>query len=319
MEGDSKEAKESHEPSPQVGLNIGKLVYSSTNGRTIRIALNKGSILVKGNKNHLFVKVNLGTIKIIGNDNLINITQGKPPELEGLRNKLSKFDPEKVSQIQKVPPHMSRNPDIGRPNTDSDDEAEEQEGRNNTHIRFVVTTTRIPIPTSVEQWPQEQTYQVPQPGTATSSGLLARVYPIDTTPDFPSLSPILDQEDIMIKEGTAIRLQNGKLAAIIKIPMTGRRTTSECCICNSDPKNLKSVTTLNCNHEFCTKCVIPWVRNKGTCPLCRGEIKEMIQYTIPVRPPAEQPAEPIPDKHTEADFAEEDSSGTEGGEHAEVD
>lgn len=46
----------------------------------------------------------------------------------------------------------------------------------------------------------------------------------------------------------------------------------ECGICIERFKQNESVTTLkNCKHEFHKQCVSQWIKDKGTCPLCRGK------------------------------------------------
>lgn len=46
-----------------------------------------------------------------------------------------------------------------------------------------------------------------------------------------------------------------------------------CAICLHKMKNPKKV---DCNHEFCIKCIAPWLMDKRTCPLCRCEITTLL-------------------------------------------
>jgi len=51
---------------------------------------------------------------------------------------------------------------------------------------------------------------------------------------------------------------------------------TECCICYEDIKN-EEITTTNCEHFFCEKCLLDWIKktkSEITCPLCRSEITE---------------------------------------------
>lgn len=29
---------------------------------------------------------------------------------------------------------------------------------------------------------------------------------------------------------------------------------------------------MSCSHTFCNKCILPWITNKQTCPVCRAEV-----------------------------------------------
>lgn len=49
----------------------------------------------------------------------------------------------------------------------------------------------------------------------------------------------------------------------------------ECAICSSVFLINEPVTTLPCNHDFHTLCLIPWLRQKPTCPLCRYVLKPL--------------------------------------------
>lgn len=46
---------------------------------------------------------------------------------------------------------------------------------------------------------------------------------------------------------------------------------TDCNICFSELDN--PVLEPNCNNIFCTKCLLTWLKNKDTCPLCRKQIK----------------------------------------------
>ena len=40
-----------------------------------------------------------------------------------------------------------------------------------------------------------------------------------------------------------------------------------CCICMGEA-NLDSITT-QCNHLYCKNCLIEWLKNNDTCPICK--------------------------------------------------
>lgn len=44
----------------------------------------------------------------------------------------------------------------------------------------------------------------------------------------------------------------------------------ECPICLNE---LKTKYTTLCKHEFHLQCLVDWLRNSQTCPICRTEIK----------------------------------------------
>ena len=47
----------------------------------------------------------------------------------------------------------------------------------------------------------------------------------------------------------------------------------DCSICFEDCK--KKGCELECGHRFHTKCIFTWLSKNDTCPLCRGEVKEL--------------------------------------------
>ena len=63
---------------------------------------------------------------------------------------------------------------------------------------------------------------------------------------------------------------------------------SDCCsIClesfDSKPKNRNKIF-LECGHEFCFTCIIPQLKQKNSCPLCRSTIDAKgVGETIPIK------------------------------------
>ena len=45
-----------------------------------------------------------------------------------------------------------------------------------------------------------------------------------------------------------------------------------CAICLEEIKKREKISTLNCNHQFHEKCLLPWLEEHETCPLDRGKI-----------------------------------------------
>lgn len=51
--------------------------------------------------------------------------------------------------------------------------------------------------------------------------------------------------------------------------ITREFSSDECCICHDC---LIEYISLDCNHCFHLHCLLKWLRNNGTCPICRSEI-----------------------------------------------
>lgn len=47
-------------------------------------------------------------------------------------------------------------------------------------------------------------------------------------------------------------------------------TDLECCICLE--KGKENFVALKCNHSFHKNCILEWIKEKQTCPMCRIEI-----------------------------------------------
>jgi hypothetical protein len=62
-----------------------------------------------------------------------------------------------------------------------------------------------------------------------------------------------------------------KLAEIPKIDITAELTTTQCSICFDEFILAEpDVRKLPCSHLFHEKCIFPWLRTSGTCPVCRA-------------------------------------------------
>lgn len=66
-----------------------------------------------------------------------------------------------------------------------------------------------------------------------------------------------------------------KLAEIPKIIITAEHTTTQCSICFDEFKLAEiDVRKLPCSHLFHEKCIFPWLRTSGTCPVCRASLNQ---------------------------------------------
>lgn len=65
----------------------------------------------------------------------------------------------------------------------------------------------------------------------------------------------------------------------------GAASSSDCSSClEAIESDSEFKTTLECGHNFHTKCIVPWVIENPTCPMCRGsaltsKIKIKLQFT----------------------------------------
>ena len=46
----------------------------------------------------------------------------------------------------------------------------------------------------------------------------------------------------------------------------------KCCICLSDIKETKNYCITECIHEFHTSCLLKWLLNNESCPICRANL-----------------------------------------------
>jgi len=57
-----------------------------------------------------------------------------------------------------------------------------------------------------------------------------------------------------------------------------------CSICLEENIEEEELSTTNCSHSFCNKCLEDWLNNgKYSCPLCRNEMKSFITNNIQTR------------------------------------
>lgn len=47
-----------------------------------------------------------------------------------------------------------------------------------------------------------------------------------------------------------------------------------CAVCLDDFRPREMVTLTPCNHMFHENCIVPWVKSRGQCPVCRFVISE---------------------------------------------
>lgn len=70
-------------------------------------------------------------------------------------------------------------------------------------------------------------------------------------------------------------MSQARLSEIPKIVVTQEQTNNnvQCSVCFDEFKmNESDIRKLPCNHLFHEKCIFPWLRINGTCPVCRASL-----------------------------------------------
>lgn len=66
----------------------------------------------------------------------------------------------------------------------------------------------------------------------------------------------------------------------IKKSTCKRVEKEDCPICLNDFEDDEEVCFLDCTHKFHHNCIVQWVREKNTCPLCRRKLYEKHDHSI---------------------------------------
>lgn len=53
---------------------------------------------------------------------------------------------------------------------------------------------------------------------------------------------------------------------------TGALLTKDCAVCKDDFEVAQETIELPCKHSFHNECILPWLTQSGTCPVCRYEL-----------------------------------------------
>lgn len=56
-----------------------------------------------------------------------------------------------------------------------------------------------------------------------------------------------------------------------KIPYKGEMEQPNCSICLNDYEMDEQIMACPCNHNFHNECLMSWLKNKSTCPVCRKQ------------------------------------------------
>lgn len=94
------------------------------------------------------------------------------------------------------------------------------------------------------------------------------------------MGEILDLAKMLIDRGANLDLANRigitcrSLAVYHKLIEDTEQSLFECAVC-LDEQSVSVRYTSKCNHEFCIKCIITWLKQNHTCPLCRTVIREV--------------------------------------------
>ncbi|KAF3920603.1 hypothetical protein ABW21_db0202338 [Orbilia brochopaga] len=116
------------------------------------------------------------------------------------------------------------------------------------------------------------------PATAESSNQASRRSQIQRPPPVNPLNPLKrqlsDNMEALIAQAKASKASEGSTAAkaaqmeTIYEKLERELTCSICCELFKDP-----VTLLDCLHNFCGSCAVPWAKKNDSCPSCRGHIR----------------------------------------------
>lgn len=87
-----------------------------------------------------------------------------------------------------------------------------------------------------------------------------------------------DLDDLMttfLQSPRAPPVSQRKLFEIPKINITAELTTTQCSICFDEFKLAEiDIRKLPCTHLYHEKCIFPWLRTSGTCPVCRASLNQ---------------------------------------------
>ncbi|KAK6354347.1 hypothetical protein TWF730_008754 [Orbilia blumenaviensis] len=102
-----------------------------------------------------------------------------------------------------------------------------------------------------------------------------RRVPAPANPINPLKRQLSENMEALIAQAKASKTSAGSTAAqaaqseTIYDKLERELTCSICCELFKDP-----ITLLDCLHNFCGSCIVPWGRRNSTCPSCRGDIRE---------------------------------------------
>ncbi|KAF3186108.1 hypothetical protein TWF788_003576 [Orbilia oligospora] len=110
--------------------------------------------------------------------------------------------------------------------------------------------------------------------TGNNSTTNPRRVPASAHPINPLKRQLSENMEALIAQAKASKTTAGSTAAqaaqseTIYVKLERELTCSICCELFKDP-----ITLLNCLHNFCGSCIVPWGRSNSSCPSCRAEIK----------------------------------------------
>ncbi|KAK6334097.1 hypothetical protein TWF696_002599 [Orbilia brochopaga] len=136
--------------------------------------------------------------------------------------------------------------------------------------------TAAPISSTSSSTPAEasntNTGGVESPGPESQPSQIQRPPPIN--PLNPLKRQLSDNMEALIAQAKTSKASAGSTAAnsaraeTIYEKLERELTCSICCELFKDP-----VTLLDCLHNFCGSCVVPWTKNNESCPTCRSNIR----------------------------------------------
>ena len=85
----------------------------------------------------------------------------------------------------------------------------------------------------------------------------------------------------LLQEVVEILAYDPKLFAAADDEADGR-PVSECCCCSEAYRPGSRVARTPCGHHFHRGCLVTWLRQRSTCPLCRLDLRALAEARNPV-------------------------------------
>jgi len=87
--------------------------------------------------------------------------------------------------------------------------------------------------------------------------------------EFSVISEVVEREELMNKNELK-KLKKKKIG----------NSCSQCTVCHEQYQRGEVIRILPCEHFFHYKCLKPWFKKSNACPLCRLNIKDVIQAQL---------------------------------------